>query len=386
MSDESTRSRESLTSQLIDRASRDQSDRIDILTKHGATPAEVDELAAYTESRFQVPDGPLAFPLEDEPHVEAWSRYAAEAETAGVFPVLRDALVQLHFPVRAGISATETYRAATLRGILPDETRESSGLVLRRPEGLRLLLHPTPAGRIPALVVPDRADFIALVQALGMRNEPKPVPPSMGATIVAGLINWDRVAELHSHWASAHLFSDPALWDEELDRIRPQKALYQDRLLILSTGPYSGVEAGEMGLSVGEWLDLSYVIRLEHECTHYTMRRIAGSMRNNALDEVLADYVGILRAAGTYRADWLLHFLGLENWPTYRPGGRLEIYRGSPPLSNGAFRVLQALTHDAVLALAQYPAASFQPGDLVGQGRALLHLATLSLLDLARMT
>jgi hypothetical protein len=364
----------------------EQSDQVCILTNYGATPAEIEELAAYTENRFQVPDRPMAFPPEDEPHVEAWRRYAAEAETMGVFPVLRRALVQLCFPVRPGISGTEVYRAATLRGVLLDEVREEDGLVLQHPERLSLFLHPTPAGTIPVIVVPDRADFVALMQALSMRNEPQPVPPSVGAAIVAGLVNWDRVAVLHRRWTSTYPFSDPAGWDEELARIRPQKELYQDRLLILSTGPYSGVSAGEMELPIGEWLRLSLAIRLEHECTHYFMRRVAGSMRNNALDEVIADYAGIVYAAGTYRPDWFLRFMGLENWPTYRPDGRFEHYRGEPPLSDGAFRVLQAVTHDAALALARYPAASFHPGDLVGQGRALRHLATLTLLDLATIS
>jgi hypothetical protein len=363
----------------------EQSDRIRILTNYGATAAEIEELAAYTESRFQVPDGPVAFPLEDEPHVEAWRRYAAQAETMGVFPVLRSALVQLCFPVTPGISGTEEYRAATLRGILPDEARVEDGLVLQHPERLSLFLHPTPAGTLPVIVVPDRADFVALMQALSMRNEPKPVPPSVGAAIVAGLVNWDRVAAFQHRWTSTHPFSDPAGWDEELARIRPHKELYQDRLLILSTGPYSGVEAGEMGLSIDEWLRLSLAIRLEHECAHYFMRRVAGSMRNNALDEVIADYAGIVCAAGTYRPEWFLRFMGLENWPTYRQDGRFENYRGKPPLSDGAFRVLQALTHDAALALNRYPAASFRPGDLTEQGRALLHLGELTLLDLATM-
>ena len=36
-----------------------------------------------------------------------------------------------------------------------------------------------------------------------------------------------------------------------------------------------------------------------------------------------------------------------ESFPAYREGGRLQNYRGEPPLSDGAFRVLQGLVKDA---------------------------------------
>jgi hypothetical protein len=39
--------------------------------------------------------------------------------------------------------------------------------------------------------------------------------------------------------------------------------------------------------------------------------------------------------------------MGLEAFPAYREGGRLQNYRGEPPLSEGAFRVLQGLVKDA---------------------------------------
>jgi hypothetical protein len=70
-------------------------------------------------------------------------------------------------------------------------------------------------------------------------------------------------------------------------------------------------------------------------------------MRNNILDELIADYRGIVKAIGNYRADWFLHFLGLEAFPNYRQGGRLENYRGQPELSQGAFKILQKLVRTA---------------------------------------
>jgi hypothetical protein len=91
--------------------------------------------------------------------------------------------------------------------------------------------------------------------------------------------------------------------------------LYQDRLIILSAGPYSNVTASNLGLTETEWQQLSLKIRLEHESTHYFTRRFFGSMRNNIADELIADYRGIVAALGYYRSDWFLHFVGLESFP-----------------------------------------------------------------------
>ncbi|MEH2229412.1 MAG: hypothetical protein V7K71_07160 [Nostoc sp.] len=100
--------------------------------------------------------------------------------------------------------------------------------------------------------------------------------------------------------------------------------------------------------AVLEWLRLSLIIRLEHECCHYFTRRVFGSMRNNVLDELIADYQGIVAANnGRYRADWFLRFVGLEKFPNYQEGGRLENYRGNPALSDGAFRILQVFVKQA---------------------------------------
>ena len=69
-------------------------------------------------------------------------------------------------------------------------------------------------------------------------------------------------------------------------------------------------------------------------------------MRDNLLDEIVADYMGTTAAAGRYRSDWFLRFMGLEPFPAYREGGRLQNYRGQPQLSEGAFGVLRALVKD----------------------------------------
>jgi hypothetical protein len=79
-------------------------------------------------------------------------------------------------------------------------------------------------------------------------------------------------------------------------------------------------------------------------------------MRNNLLDELIADYRGIVVAAGCYRADWFMRFMGLADFPNYREGGRLQNYRGQPPLSEGAFKVLGTLVKAAAENLEDFDA------------------------------
>lgn len=357
--------------------------RVSVLRAHGAGPEEVEELLAYTESPFRPPDEPPEIPLPDEPFVAAWEAYAAEAGETGVWECLRSRLPQLKFPVEEGISDTEAYHAATRRG---EATWPETGVVLRRPDALRLFLHPTPAGRLPVLVIGDRDDFMALVRALAHRGEPRALPESMGALAVGGFANWDRIGALRRAWEAEHPDDEGDGWREEWRSIIPRKELYHDRFVLLSRGPYSGVPAGDVGMSAGEWDDASLTIRLEHECAHYFSRRVFGAMRNNAFDELYADYAGIVAAAGAYRPEWALRFLGLEEHPRFREGGRLANYRGTPPLSDAAFAVLRSLVHAAVHALAGWDAGTRRGGaerTLRERADALAALLRLTLEDLA---
>ena len=323
-------------------------DRGAVLRALGATPAECDELLRYNENHFD-PDGlgrVGSLPLADEAFVKTWERYAREAESVGAWPVLRRALVQLRFPVRRGMSREPAYEAAT-RGLASLQD-ESPALELSRPDAVRIEIHDTPAGRLPVVVASRRGDFERLVQALTKRNEPAPVPASIGACMVAGYTNVGRLRTLREQWWAGHPFPTEAGWKRELRMLLPRKALYQDRFIIASTTPYSAVPADRLGLARREWERMSLAIRVEHESMHYFTRRVFGSMKNRLLDEIIADYAGIVRAAGRFRADWALRFFGLESYPRYREGGRLEHYRGDPPLSDGAFRILHHLVKRAV--------------------------------------
>ena len=339
------------------------------LARLGASPAEAAELAAYNENVFDLAalTAGLRFPLPDEPFVAFWAAAEAAARelgAGGAIAALAGHLPQLRFPIAAGISATDPYRAATRRGVPPAEIPEATGLALARPQAVELVLHASPAGRIPLLIARRREEFVALLQALARRNEPEEIPASQGALMVAGYNNWSRIAELRARWeAEAPATRERGTWNEEFQHLQARRELYQDRFILLSDGPYSAVPAADLGLAEEEWRRLSLVIRRDHECTHYLTRRLFGSMRNNLLDELIADYAGLVGATGRFQAAWFLRFVGLEEFPRYRPGGRLDLYRGKPPLSDGAFRVLQALVVRAAESLERFDAGRSRSGD-----------------------
>ncbi|ODH02079.1 hypothetical protein A4S05_02750 [Nostoc sp. KVJ20] len=360
--------------------------RAGILASYGATTSEIDELLAYNHNVFNHYhfNHSITFPLPPEAHLAVWEEYTATAKVVGAYTVLKQHLVQFQFPILKGISETQAYRNATRKGASVDDMVEVTGLVLQQPEQLQLRIHQSLAGNIPILLPGNREDFVSLVQALTMRNEPKLVPPSMGACMVSGFNNWDRIHRYRQQWE----FQNPqncsaSNWKLELQRLTPQKELYQDKFIILSNSPYSNVAAKEIGLEESLWQRLSLTIRLEHECTHYFTHRLFNSMRNNAFDELLADYRGIVAAIGYYRADWFLHFIGLESFPDYREGGRLQNYRGKPPLSDGAFNILQALLKAAALNLQRFHTE--WSNDLKTCDRQIKFLVALSYLTLEEL-
>lgn len=224
--------------------------RASVLRDLGAEPEQMQELLKYNanvfERRPELEDA--GFPLPDEPFVEAWEGYIAAAKLDDARLVLHRPLIQLNFPIRSGISQEDGYRKVTLRGHPPGTCPAATGLALNCPGDIRVRLHPTPAGRIPVLLVRDREDFENLIRALTCRNEPQPVPASQGAAMVAGYNNWDRIEQYRREWLDSHPATE---WPAEFKRLIPQKERYQDRFIVVSEGPYSGVAAQALGLTDG---------------------------------------------------------------------------------------------------------------------------------------
>lgn len=317
------------------------------------TPSAAAELARYDVQRFDpaVTGAGFRLPLADEPFVACWAEWAEQARREGAFAVLSRHLPQLRFPIRAGIADGDDYRAATRGGADPGGLADATGLVLERPEAVELEVYAGCACRIPVITVRRRPEFESLLRALARRNEPVPVAAEQGALMVSGYVNWERVRRLRQAWEELPPDAREApTWPDELARIKPRRELYQDRFILISDGPYSAVPAAELGLDEARWRELSLAIRREHEHTHYLTRRLLGSMRNHLLDELMADYAGIVAAIGRFRAGWFLRFLGLDQAAGGRPHGerpsgeprprRFDLYRGDPPLSDAACALL----------------------------------------------
>ena len=357
--------------------------RRSVLEACGADAGSVERLLAYNDTPF-APEllAEHAWPMADEAHLEAWDEYARDAAARGAVEALRLRLVQLRFPVEAGISATDDYRAATRRGIGPDPGRPGPSLI--DPARVELSIHTTVAGRVPILVAGAREDFVTLVRVFSGRNEPIDVPAAMGACIVTGLNNWDRVRRYRQAFEAARGGScDEAEWTAEFrTNMAPRPALYQDRFILLSSGPYSAVPAADVGLDEDAWRARSLAIRREHECTHYLTYRAFGRMRNNVLDELIADFAALAAVDGRYDAGLALRFLGLEGYPRWREGGRLQSYLGDPPLEPAPTAVVRTLVYRAAHHLEDFVAAT-PPRGRAGIARYALALAGLTLEELA---
>lgn len=346
------------------------------------TTAPPPDVAAYARQGFAHTAVPLAqLPLPDEPHVAVWRAYLADSQPGSPFAVLRQQLPQLRFPVRTGISRTPAYRAATRQGAAPDALPEATGLQLHAPDQLQLRIHAGATGALPVLIAPHRADFVLLVQAFLWRNEPRPVPETMGACMITGFNNWGRIHAYRRRWQAQYPHGD---WAEGFRQLLPYKTQYQDRFMLLGDGPYSAVPAAALGLPAAAWLALSRHIRLAHEYAHYVTQRLFGETRRHLFDELLADYAGIVAAAGDFRPAWLCHFWGLEDPAAYRPGGRLENYLPADLLQPAPLAALRELVLRAVAALQAFDhACAAQRRDAWGQMLALAAIASLDLQQLA---
>lgn len=141
----------------------------------------------------------------------------------------------------------------------------------------------------------ERADFELFIKSTVYKD--KPVPKSMGACTISGLVN------LQKSGATS----------------------FKESLIVLSKGEYSAVPAEAVGLDKGEWLEKSLRIRLYHESAHVVCRARFTGQKRPIWDELLADCAGLLAAFGAYDRALALRLLGVDKDGSYI-GGRLENY------------------------------------------------------------
>lgn len=189
-------------------------------------------------------------------------------------------------------------------------------------KSLKTELFQSYGGRIPIMHMKDREEFEKLICAIFYKGVKRDIPKSMGAMAIKG-------------WKD--LFGKP------------------HRAILLSDGYYSAVAPGDIGLKEEDWLQKSFLLRRAHECAHYFTLRAYGFMNNALKDELIADTMGMIEAFGEYRADLFLRFMGLENYPLYREGGRLQNYlpKDRQPTQE-EFKEMQQTAYSAANALEKF--------------------------------
>lgn len=316
-----------------------------LLEALGAGASATEELMEFNRPRthWASTSWPLSLDSTPEPHVADWARYAEESRTQGLGQVLGRVFRQLGFPVELGMSQSPEYRSA-LRGSKLDSfaNRHEFG------EG-HIELRETAAGLLPLLWLDRRADFVHLVRCLLHKNEPVPVPESMGAALIVGYRNWERIDRRKQAFSNGEISAPESRWGEYLQRIaRNQPEQISDRFVLLSSGTYSALGAESVKLEPSGWERASLQIRAEHECGHYLTRRWLGFMSELPLDELALDSAAVARTQGSGNPDWVKRFLGVEVPRGARIGARLWNYRGNPPISDAAFEIEGLLVRRAI--------------------------------------
>lgn len=266
-------------------------------------------LASYCRGFTRTGETWPPLPLADAPEVDWWRQLidkAAKGTLVGkpLVRALESALPQLRLPQLKGISTSELYKARVLRG----EGTTAGGVVdghshqprlppWQRPEQLKLWIAPHPCGAMPVVETANWEDFVWMVRALAHRCEPVAIANGVHAQAISGLIHWGLI---------------------------PQFGLQsRGRLIVLHQAPYGSVPASLVsgGLSEADWLKASTTLRLEHELTHLTTKRLLGEMRLNLLDELIADCMGMVAALGFFSAELFGRCLGSDcrngRWTAY---------------------------------------------------------------------
>lgn len=283
-------------------------------------------------------------PFSEESNTEFWDDISKNKTNENIFDLLKRCYPQLNFPIETGIEKSELYKEFVSRGKI-DLTSTAASLELNDYKNIKLENSTCLAGKIPVLTILNEEDFVKIIQSLLHKNNPVEIPHSMGAVLINGINNWERIKIIKGQWQAKHPSGN---WNQEFSNMILNKSLYKDKLIILSTKPYSNVPANQLGLSNDIWISNSISIRREHEFTHlYTLKRY-GYASNNLHDELIADYIGIIKTLGYYDKVWMLNFMGLEEYPKYRWGARLENYVKDNRLSQEDFRQLIKIVKSAI--------------------------------------
>lgn len=231
----------------------------------------------------------------------------------------------------------ESYRMVVQRGEEPPEKSldHYQGDVLDSDESVS-----SPVGPVRVITLGNRHDFELVIRGfMAAREGPDAkVPESQGAAMLR-VFNWPRI---HAHLAG---FPESER-NAEFKRFTSVKDNYLDRLVILSRGPYSHVNAAEAGFDETQWLQLSDTIRRYHEITHVICRRLFPENIDAVRDELVADTVGLVAAFGSFDPELEKKFLGIRDGRY--TGGRLGNYTDEPETVTESVCTMLSRFEDAI--------------------------------------
>ena len=243
--------------------------------------------------------------------------------------------------LRPGEVSPEEYKKIVNKGMEP-EVKDLSHFRCHPQD--RCLYENTPAGEVMVVTLNQRQDFELFLQIMANRCVPYEVPSTQGASIIDGLINWTKIQNHRTKFMISKRASgdtDPD-WNAEFKRFTADKKNYNDTVIVLCAGPYSGIKSEQVGMPETEWLNISMKIRRVHECTHFVCRRLYPEKKDTVWDELVADAAGIYAALGRYDLKMAELFLGITE--TGYTGGRLQNYTGNEDIDNLAMRVHSVLS------------------------------------------
>ncbi len=232
-----------------------------------------------------------------------------------VLEILAERYPQLY--LQPGENMEDAYRESALKGQVPEH---ASLALFQGSEKDSLTTEQTPAGPVDVLYLYQREDFENALRLLAYRCRPETVPATIGAMTLSGLANWKKIND-HKE---AYLAAGHTDWAQEWERFTADRKNYQDTLILLSSGPYSGVSASQAHMPEETWLKVSRKVRLYHECTHVICRRLFPQQKEDIWDEIVADAIGIRKSLGYYDVKLAALFLGVS--AEGYMGGRLEQY------------------------------------------------------------
>ncbi len=180
----------------------------------------------------------------------------------------------------------------------------------------------TPVGAVKVLYLPVRDEFVKMVATLAYKGDCTRIPDSMGAVSFFGIKNWNRI-----HKVKAEILGEEVQVGQFWNLLESQEEenFCKDVYVIVTKGYYSNLSPSAIDYSEEMWIEKSLTLRIYHELTHVICRKKFSDMIEPIWDEILADYMGIMWAFGSYNVDIAEKCLGIYG-EQYVEGGRLQNY------------------------------------------------------------